>query len=122
MAIILYARVSTIEQTVEHQLKHAKAAGFSIDDVVTDNGVSGMNTSLTDRPQGKRLFDILRKGDTLVVRALPSPQSKHLLLHTSSELARIIEPASQASYRWRTRRPSARQQPGSQQRRRRCRK
>jgi putative DNA-invertase from lambdoid prophage Rac len=36
--------------------------------VVADHGVSGVGTKLADRPQGKRLFDILRAGDTLVVR------------------------------------------------------
>lgn len=65
---VLYARVSTTEQTVEHQRAHAEQAGFTIDEVVKDEGVSGVNTKLADRPQGKRLFDMLRKGDTLVVR------------------------------------------------------
>ena len=32
------------------------------------NGVSGVSTRLAERPQGRRLFDILRAGDTLVVR------------------------------------------------------
>jgi predicted site-specific integrase-resolvase len=44
MATVLYARVSTAEQTIEHQLAHAKAAGFAIDEVVADNGVSGLST------------------------------------------------------------------------------
>ena len=65
---ILYARVSTADQTVVHQLSQAKAAGFNIDEVVTDHGVSGVSTTLANRPQGKRLFDMLRKGDVLVVR------------------------------------------------------
>jgi DNA invertase Pin-like site-specific DNA recombinase len=68
MAIILYARVSTVEQTVEHQQTQAEQAGFKIDLVVTDNGVSGISTRLEERPQGRRLFDLLRAGDTLVVR------------------------------------------------------
>ena len=68
MAIILYARVSTVEQTIDHQLAQAKAAGFVIDEVVADNGVSGIATRLIERPQGKRLFDKLRTGDVLVVR------------------------------------------------------
>ena len=38
MATVLYARVSTAEQTIEHQLEHAKAVGFAIDEVVADNG------------------------------------------------------------------------------------
>jgi putative DNA-invertase from lambdoid prophage Rac len=70
MAAILYARVSTVEQTAAHQLAHAKAAGFQIDEVVSDNGVSGIATRLVERPEGRRLFDKLRRGDTLVVRWL----------------------------------------------------
>ncbi|WP_262029248.1 recombinase family protein [Microvirga sp. Mcv34] len=65
---ILYARVSTTDQTLAHQKTQAEAAGFSIDEVVSDNGVSGVSTALAERPEGKRLFDILRRGDTLVVR------------------------------------------------------
>ena len=68
MATVFYARVSTKDQTIEHQRTQAEAAGFKIDRVVADHGVSGVSTSLADRPQGKRLFDILRRGDTLVVR------------------------------------------------------
>jgi DNA invertase Pin-like site-specific DNA recombinase len=65
---ILYARVSTADQTIAHQLTQAQAAGFAIDDVVADEGVSGVSTRLADRPQGRRLFDLLRAGDVLVVR------------------------------------------------------
>jgi putative DNA-invertase from lambdoid prophage Rac len=36
--------------------------------VVSDEGVSGIATKLCERDQGKRLFDMLRAGDTLVVR------------------------------------------------------
>jgi DNA invertase Pin-like site-specific DNA recombinase len=68
VAIILYARVSTAEQTIEHQLAHAKAAGFTIDEVIADNGVSGLHSRLVERPEGRRLFDKLRAGDVLVVR------------------------------------------------------
>jgi putative DNA-invertase from lambdoid prophage Rac len=68
MATILYGRVSTIEQTSEHQLTQAQAAGFMIDRAVFDNGVSGVSTRLVERPEGKRLFDMLRAGDVLVVR------------------------------------------------------
>lgn len=68
MTTILYARVSTTDQTIEHQALQAKAAGFEIDEVLSDEGVSGVSTKLAERPQGKRLFDKLRKGDTLVVR------------------------------------------------------
>lgn len=65
---ILYARVSTTEQTIGHQEAQTRAAGFDIDLVVSDAGVSGVSVPLADRPQGKRLFDLLRRGDTLVVR------------------------------------------------------
>lgn len=65
---ILYARVSTTDQTLDHQRTQAKAAGFVIDEVVADHGVSGVSTTLQERPEGKRLYDKLRHGDTLVVR------------------------------------------------------
>lgn len=68
MQTILYARVSTAEQTLSHQRKQAEAAGFTIDEVVADEGVSGLTTTLRERPQGRRLFDMLRRGDVLVVR------------------------------------------------------
>jgi putative DNA-invertase from lambdoid prophage Rac len=68
VATILYARVSTLEQTIEHQRTQAEASGFKIDKVVSDDGVSGVNVPLAERPQGRRLFDLLRSGDTLVVR------------------------------------------------------
>jgi putative DNA-invertase from lambdoid prophage Rac len=68
MATVLYARVSSADQTIEHQETQARTAGFRIDRVVADNGVSGISTRLLERPQGRRLFDLLRSGDTLVVR------------------------------------------------------
>src|SRR3984957_272698 len=68
MKTILYCRVSTIDQTIAHQESQARSAGFKIDAVVSDEGVSGVTTALADRDQGKRLFDMLRAGDTLVVR------------------------------------------------------
>ncbi len=68
MQTVLYARVSTADQTIEHQEKQARDAGFVIDRVVADHGVSGVSTRLAERPEGKRLFDMLRAGDVLVVR------------------------------------------------------
>lgn len=65
---VLYARVSTIDQTLDHQKTQAEQAGFVIDEMIADHGVSGVSTNLRDRPEGKRLFDKLRHGDTLVVR------------------------------------------------------
>ena len=68
MVTVLYARVSTADQTLDHQLTQAEQAGFTIDTVIADQGVSGVSTTLRERPEGRRLFDMLRKGDTLVVR------------------------------------------------------
>lgn len=65
---VLYARVSTIDQTIDHQRTQAEQAGFLIDEVIADHGVSGVSTRLADRPEGKRLYDKLRHGDVLVVR------------------------------------------------------
>ena len=36
--------------------------------MIADEGVSGLSVPLAERPQGKRLFDMLRSGDVLVVR------------------------------------------------------
>jgi putative DNA-invertase from lambdoid prophage Rac len=68
MRTILYARVSTADQTIEHQRVQAEAAGFRIDEVVADHGISGASTKLAERPGGAPLFDKLREGDVLVVR------------------------------------------------------
>lgn len=65
---ILYARVSTADQTLEHQRTQAEAAGFQIDEVIADHAVSGVSTKLKERAEGQRLFDKLRRGDVLVVR------------------------------------------------------
>jgi putative DNA-invertase from lambdoid prophage Rac len=70
MKTVLYARVSTADQTLVHQRTQAEAAGFKLDEVLADQGVSGVSTRLAERPEGKRLFDMLRAGDTLVVRWL----------------------------------------------------
>lgn len=65
---ILYARVSTADQNLDHQRTQAEAAGFRIDEVVADHAQSGVTTTLAERPEGRRLFDKLRHGDVLVVR------------------------------------------------------
>lgn len=70
MATVFYARVSTLDQTLEHQVTQARKAGYEIDEVISDVGVSGVKHRLIDSPQGRRLFDILRAGDVLVVRWL----------------------------------------------------
>lgn len=68
IATFFYARVSTAEQTLDHQVTQAEEAGFEIDEVLADHGVSGIQQTLQERPEGKRLFDKLRHGDILVVR------------------------------------------------------
>ncbi|WP_242219815.1 recombinase family protein [Shinella zoogloeoides] len=68
MSTIFYARVSTADQTVELQEQQARKAGYNIDLVIADRGQSGLSTKLIDRPEGKRLFDLLRHGDILIVR------------------------------------------------------
>jgi DNA invertase Pin-like site-specific DNA recombinase len=70
MQTVLYARVSTLDQTLAHQRSQAEAAGFRPDLVLADHGISGVSTRLRDRPEGRRLFDVLREGDILVVRWL----------------------------------------------------
>ncbi|MGQ0566604.1 MAG: recombinase family protein [Gemmobacter sp.] len=65
---ILYARVSTADQNIAIQAAQAAAAGHVIDEVVADDGVSGLATQLAERSQGRRLSDMLRAGDVLVVR------------------------------------------------------
>lgn len=68
MTTLFYARVSTTDQTLDHQVTQARKAGFTIDEVLADHGVSGVATKLSERPEGRRLSDKLRSGDTLVVR------------------------------------------------------
>lgn len=68
IATVLYARVSTSDQTVSHQKTQAEAAGYKFDCVIEDSGVSGVSVPLKLRDGGMRLFDKLREGDTLVVR------------------------------------------------------
>lgn len=67
---VLYVRVSTAGQNSDHQREQARTAGYKIKDdhVITDHGVSGVTTRLQDRDQGRRLYDLLHAGDTLVVR------------------------------------------------------
>jgi Resolvase, N terminal domain len=65
MKTVLYCRVSTVDQTLDHQRTQALQVGFSPDLMLADHGVSGVSTRLRERPEGRRLFDILREGDTV---------------------------------------------------------
>ena len=68
MQTILYGRTSVSDQTIAHQLAQAEAAGFKIDKTIFDEGISGVTTRLDERPNGRRLFDILRRDDVLALR------------------------------------------------------
>jgi putative DNA-invertase from lambdoid prophage Rac len=68
MRTFLYARVSDASQTLVHQRSQAEAAGFKINEVIADRGVSGVITKLADRPGGRRLLDKVRKGDQVICR------------------------------------------------------
>ena len=52
MKTVLYCRVSTADQLLEHQFTQAEAAGFRLDEVVSDLGVSGVTTALGTGPRG----------------------------------------------------------------------
>jgi DNA invertase Pin-like site-specific DNA recombinase len=68
----LYARVSTSDQTVAHQIEQVRAAGFdgSDENVIKDEGVSGVSTRFAEREGGKRLLDKVRHGDVVWCRWL----------------------------------------------------
>jgi putative DNA-invertase from lambdoid prophage Rac len=54
--------------TLEHQRSRAETAGFKIDEVIADHGVSAVATKLADRPGGRRLLDKVRAGDQIICR------------------------------------------------------
>jgi DNA invertase Pin-like site-specific DNA recombinase len=62
-------QLSGVQRTKREQ---ARAAGFDIDEdnVIKDEGVSGISTCFAERDGGRRLLDKLRAGDVLVVRWL----------------------------------------------------
>lgn len=65
-----YARVSTIEQTAENQIREIEAAGFGVEPhlIVTET-VSG-SMAIAQREGFSRLFDRMEKGDVLIVTKL----------------------------------------------------
>lgn len=68
MQTVFYARVSTTDQTIEHQQRQAENAGYKFDRVFVDDAESGVNKKLGDRPAGRDMLGYLRAGDVLVVR------------------------------------------------------
>lgn len=71
--IYLYARVSTDKQEngreaqVSRLEQWAKDNGLAVDGVFVDEDVSAFSVSLPDRPAGKRLWDALAAGDTVLM-------------------------------------------------------
>jgi DNA invertase Pin-like site-specific DNA recombinase len=68
MAIFGYARVSTTEQTNENQRLELERAGYLVEYWFADTTSGAAHA--TQRAQFGKLFDKLRKGDTLVVSKL----------------------------------------------------
>lgn len=66
-----YVRVSTLEQTVDNQLREIEAAGFAIEKnrIVEEPGVSG-SSAAAQRPKFQRLLERLELGDCLIVTKL----------------------------------------------------
>ncbi|TKA96223.1 recombinase family protein [Cereibacter changlensis] len=73
MAVYIYTRVSTTDQidgtSLDEQLRKAKGAAmmYSAEEPVTftDAGISG-SIALADRPEGRKLCDILQPNDTVI--------------------------------------------------------
>jgi putative DNA-invertase from lambdoid prophage Rac len=65
-----YARVSTVEQTTENQVREIQSAGFAVDArrIVTES-ISG-SVAAMNRPQFTKLVDRLETGDVLIVTKL----------------------------------------------------
>lgn len=68
--VFLYGRVSTSQQTLEQQERTAyewlNAHGMTVDEIITDEGVSG-GVSYIDRNLGKKLLPMTKEGDMIVV-------------------------------------------------------
>lgn len=59
-----YARVSTVEQNLDRQIEALESAGC---EKIYMDKLSGKNTK---RPQLQELFNVLKKGDTIIVKDL----------------------------------------------------
>lgn len=68
--VFLYSRVSTSQQTLEQQERTAyewlKAHHMTVDEVVSDEGISG-GVSYADRNLGKVLLPKTKEGDMIIV-------------------------------------------------------
>jgi putative DNA-invertase from lambdoid prophage Rac len=71
MTTFAYIRVSTTthEQTTENQRKLITDAGFSVDEFISEDGISGSVKS-TERPAFAYMMSRLRAGDTCIITAI----------------------------------------------------
>lgn len=69
MAIVAYVRVSTDDQTTSNQTMAIAEAGYKVDKVFADDGVSG-KTEAESRAGWGQCLEYLREGDTLVIAAM----------------------------------------------------
>lgn len=71
MSVHGYLRVSTLDkgQTVENQRIAIRDAGFAVDFIYPENGVSG-SVKAKDRPEFARMLEAVKEGDTVVVTAI----------------------------------------------------
>lgn len=76
--IYTYARVSTARQAddgesldVQHRMTtgYALMKGWKVDEAFVDRGVSG-SIALNERPEGRTLLSVVRRGDTIVTAKL----------------------------------------------------
>jgi DNA invertase Pin-like site-specific DNA recombinase len=68
MKTVLYCRVSTTDQTLQHQRSQAEAAGYRFDEVVVDHGISGVRRVYVTVQKDDGCSICSGAGDTLVVR------------------------------------------------------
>jgi putative DNA-invertase from lambdoid prophage Rac len=68
--VFAYARVSTVEQTTENQLREIKAAGFDVQSRrIVEENISG-SVAANQRPEFSKLLDRMEAGDVLIVTKL----------------------------------------------------
>jgi DNA invertase Pin-like site-specific DNA recombinase len=83
MALVGYARCSTVEQNLDDQIRRLEAAGC--EKVFREPGVSG---KLTHRPQFDACLEYLRPGDVLTITKLDrAGRSVQHLIQLSNDLA-----------------------------------
>lgn len=84
MKVYAYIRVSTQEQTTDNQRKLIADGGFHVDEVFSEDGVSGSVNAL-ERPVFAEMAGKLQDGDTLIVTALDR------LGRSASDILQVVE-------------------------------